>query len=129
MKRKTNIIILASLFLSALATSCITPRRVNYLQDMTQGSQIQIENKFEAAIAPYDELNIIVTTSSSKKELAAPFNFGAINNAATQNGGAINARDETSIDTVIFFNTDSKFKWWYVIDIISFVVICCAYLL
>ena len=70
MKRKTNIIILASLFLSALATSCITPRRVNYLQDMTQGSQIQIENKFEAAIAPYDELNIIVTTSSSKKELA-----------------------------------------------------------
>lgn len=88
MKRKINIIILASLFLSALATSCITPRRVNYLQDMTQGSQIQIENKFEAAIAPYDELNIIVTTSSSKKELAAPFNFGAINNATTQNSGS-----------------------------------------
>lgn len=36
---------------------------------------MQIENKFEAAIAPYDELNIIVSTSSSKKELAAPFNF------------------------------------------------------
>ena len=50
-----------------LVSSCITPRRVNYLQDLTQGSQIQIENKFEAAIAPYDELNIIVTTSSSKK--------------------------------------------------------------
>ena len=88
MRRKVKIIfLLASLFLSVLATSCITPRRVNYLQDMTQGSQIQIENKFEAAIAPYDELNIIVTTSSSKKELAAPFNFGAINNA-TQNGGS-----------------------------------------
>lgn len=71
-----------------LVSSCITPRRVNYLQDLTQGSQIQIENKFEAAIAPYDELNIIVTTSSSKKELAAPFNFGAINNAATQNSGS-----------------------------------------
>ena len=70
-----------------LVSSCITPRRVNYLQDLTQGSQIQIENKFEAAIAPYDELNIIVTTSSSKKELASPFNLGNStgNNAFTNN--------------------------------------------
>lgn len=58
------------------ATSCVTPGRVNYLQDMTHGSQIEIENKFEAAIAPYDELSIIVSTSSSKQELAAPFNLG-----------------------------------------------------
>ena len=42
---------------------------------MTHGSQIEIENKFEAVIAPYDELSIIVTTSS-KEELAAPFNLG-----------------------------------------------------
>lgn len=66
-----------------LVSSCITPRRVNYLQDLTQGNQIQIENKFEAAIAPYDELNIIVTTSSSKKELASPFNLG--NSTGTNN--------------------------------------------
>ena len=59
-----------------MVTSCITPRRVNYLQDMTHGSQIEIENKFEAVIAPYDELNIIVSTSSSKPELADPFNLG-----------------------------------------------------
>ena len=73
-----------------LVSSCITPRRVNYLQDLSQGSQIQIENKFEAAIAPYDELNIIVTTSSSKKELASPFNLG--NNTSGGNVFTNNAR-------------------------------------
>lgn len=57
------------------ATSCVTPRRVNYLQDMTHGSQIEIENRFEATIAPYDELSIIVS-SSDKQELASPFNLG-----------------------------------------------------
>ena len=87
---KKDIYIAFFAMLALLVTSCITPRRVNYLQDMTQGSQIQIENKFEASIAPYDELNIIVTTSSSKKELAAPFNFGAISNVnnVNQNGGS-----------------------------------------
>jgi polysaccharide export outer membrane protein len=52
---------------------------------MTQGSQIQIENRFEAAIAPYDELSIIVSTSSSKKELATPFNLGNSTNTSSNN--------------------------------------------
>ncbi|MBP3762998.1 MAG: polysaccharide biosynthesis/export family protein [Bacteroidales bacterium] len=56
------------------ATSCITPRRINYLQDMTHGSQIQIEDKFEAVIAPYDKLSIRVSTSSVRQELTTPFN-------------------------------------------------------
>lgn len=56
-------------------TGCVTPRRVNYLQDMTHGSQIEIENRFEATIAPYDELAITVISSSAHdKELAEPFN-------------------------------------------------------
>ena len=88
MIKKYYIIALASLMVAIFSASCITPRRVNYLQDMTQGSQIQIENKFEAAIAPYDELNITVSTSSSKKELAAPFNFSS----ATNNANATNPR-------------------------------------
>lgn len=76
MSIKNNIkLVLLGLLTVIFMASCVTPRRVNYLQDMTQGSQIQIENKFEATIAPYDELNITVTTSSSKKELAAPFNL------------------------------------------------------
>ncbi len=67
--------ILLGIAIALMATSCVTPGRVNYLQDMTHGSQIEIENKFEATIAPYDELSIIVTTSS-KEELATPFNLG-----------------------------------------------------
>lgn len=74
MRQNKKIILLIAVF-AFLAASCVTPRRVNYLQDMTQGSQIKIENKFEAVIAPYDELNIYVSTASSQKELAAPFNL------------------------------------------------------
>lgn len=66
-----RLLIIATLFLSA--TSCVTPRRVNYLQDMTQGSQIELENRFEARIAPYDELDISVVSQSNAK-LAEPFN-------------------------------------------------------
>ena len=55
--------------------SCVTARRVDYLQDMTQGSQIEIENRFEAMIAPYDELSIIVKSSNvNTADLASPFN-------------------------------------------------------
>lgn len=59
-----------------LMSSCVTARRVNYLQDMTQGSQIELENRFEARIAPYDELTITVTSSQTNSELAQPFNAG-----------------------------------------------------
>ncbi len=54
--------------------SCVTPRRVNYLQDMSHGSQIELENRFEARIAPADELSIAV--SGPKDELAKSFNLG-----------------------------------------------------
>ena len=73
----SKIIIRAAFFCSVLAvllTSCVTPRRVNYMQDMTQGSQIELENRFEAKIAPYDRLEIIIS-SPEKAELAAPFNL------------------------------------------------------
>ena len=68
--KSTIISLVAVLFI----TSCVTPRRVNYFQDMTQGSQIELENRFEARIAPYDELTITVGTSQSNQEMAAPFN-------------------------------------------------------
>jgi len=62
------------LLLPFLLTSCVTARRVNYLQDLTHGSQIQIENRFEATIAPYDELYIAVTSSNATEAaLVAPF--------------------------------------------------------
>ncbi len=56
------------------AASCVTPKNVLYLQDMKQGSQIELENKYEAAISPNDELRIIV--SCEDEELSKPFNLG-----------------------------------------------------
>jgi polysaccharide export outer membrane protein len=66
--------ILCTVAAAAVAlTSCVTTKQVAYLQDMTHESQIELENKFEAVISPYDELTIIV--SSFDKELAEPFNL------------------------------------------------------
>lgn len=75
MVKKTSYIIVLITVLMTMA-SCVTPRRINYLQDMTQGSQIELENRFEARIAPYDELTIMVTSSQLNPELADPFNAG-----------------------------------------------------
>lgn len=66
-----------------LVASCITPSKVNYLQDMEDGSQIELENRFEATICPYDELSISVTSTIESAELANPFN---LSRGATSNG-------------------------------------------
>jgi polysaccharide export outer membrane protein len=73
MKVVKKLLLIAFIATTAL-TSCITPSQVNYLQDMHHGSQIELENKFQATIAPYDELNIYVFASN--EELAKPFNIG-----------------------------------------------------
>ena len=71
---RTKYIILLVITVSMLLASCVTSRRVDYLQDMTHGSQIEIENRFEASIAPYDELGITVTsTNATEAALATPF--------------------------------------------------------
>lgn len=56
------------------AVSCTTPKKVLYLQDMAHGTQIELENKYEAAISPNDELRIII--SCENEELSKPFNLG-----------------------------------------------------
>lgn len=74
--------ILISLFVVALAaTSCVTTKQVAYLQDMQHESQIELENRFEATVSPYDELTIIV--SCSDKELSEPFNIYSQTNTNT----------------------------------------------
>lgn len=55
------------------AVSCVTNRKIAYLQDMKHGTQIELENKFEAVISPYDELDVII--SSYDQALAQPFNI------------------------------------------------------
>ena len=85
-KKKVTKLLMTACLVMLTVTSCVTPRRVNYLQDLTHGSQIQIENKFEAKIAPYDELSIIVSTASTNKELVAPFQIHNTNNNNRQMG-------------------------------------------
>lgn len=62
------------------AVSCVTNRRIAYLQDMKHNSQIELENKFEAVISPYDELDVIITCFDT--ELARPFNLRNVNAAS-----------------------------------------------
>ena len=74
-------IVLALVALSAV--SCVTNRKIAYLQDMKHATQIELENKFEAVISPYDELDVVV--SSFDKELSQPFNLSG-NTTSTYSG-------------------------------------------
>ena len=82
---KHSVLAVAIAILSLVASSCITPRRVNNLQDMTPATQIEIENRFEAVIAPYDELSINISTNGIQPELVAPFNSGSYNQGVYYN--------------------------------------------
>ena len=66
-------ILLSAVTAMMLVASCATPKQVVYLQDMEQDSQIQMENKIQAVIVPYDELDIII--SCPDPEIAKPFNI------------------------------------------------------
>ena len=65
--------IIAIALASVLTVSCVTNRKIAYLQDMKHGTQIELEDKFEAVISPYDELDVIITCFDT--ELARPFNL------------------------------------------------------
>ena len=69
------------------AASCVTTRKVAYLQDMKHVTQIELENRFEAVIAPYDELEIIISCFDS--ELAKPFNIYSAAQGAIRNGNTL----------------------------------------
>lgn len=68
------------------AVSCVTTKQVAYLQDMQHESQISLEDRFEAVISPYDELDIVVSCFDS--DLATPFNLSAaVSSTAGSTGG------------------------------------------
>ena len=69
------------------AVSCVTNRKIAYLQDMKHETQIALEDRFEAVISPYDELDIIV--SSFDSELAKPFNLSAASREASGGSNAV----------------------------------------
>ncbi len=89
MKIKSRINSLTILTVTALmAASCVTNKQIAYLQDMTHNTQIELENKFEAVVSPYDELDIVVTCFDN--ELAKPFNIGGNSQATAGNYTARN---------------------------------------
>ena len=73
MKRISIHSIFAFCVLLLVAASCATPKKVLYLRDMENNSQIELENKIQAVIVPYDELDIII--SCPDPEIARPFNI------------------------------------------------------
>ena len=73
---RTGIVIVLA---AVSAVSCVTNKKVAYLQDMKHETQIELEDKFEAVICPYDELDVIITSFDS--ELARPFNLRSTNSA------------------------------------------------
>lgn len=71
--------------LAVCTSSCVTPKSVRYLQDMPQYG-MPINRAFEATVAPYDELRIMVLSSSGKEdELLKPFN--AVHSMGRDYGG------------------------------------------
>lgn len=75
-------LLIITLLILVGVTSCVSPKKVLYLQDMNETTQIELENKFEAVISPYDEL--IIGVACGDKELSAPFN---VMNSSEINGG------------------------------------------
>ncbi len=73
--------------LVVLSTSCVSSRKVNYLQDMTQDSKMPLNGKFEAVICPADELTIMVLSNGGDDELVKPFNISVSNSNEIQGLG------------------------------------------
>ena len=57
-------------FVSLLVSSCVTPREVNYLQNLKHNQTIPLSENFEAQISPNDQLRITVIGVGDEKELA-----------------------------------------------------------
>lgn len=75
-------------------TSCMSSKKVLYLQDMKQNSQVELEDQFQAVISPYDELTIFI--SCHDPELAKPFNISSIQQGIS--------------------NTNSQLRFGYLVD-------------
>ena len=84
MKTNKLVIIFAVMALAVVSSSCVTSKKVRYLQDMPRQG-MPLNEALEATIAPYDELRIYVLSNTGKDdELLKPFN--AMQNLSTSGG-------------------------------------------
>ena len=93
-------LILIFFSLLVLASSCVTPKEVDYLQDIQPDRSIPLNSKFEAVICPYDQLRITVRGYGVEKELAEPFNL-------TQITGQVGSQN--NLDYLVDVNGDIQF--------------------
>lgn len=82
---KRNLVLFFALVMLVLASSsCVTQKKVRYLQDMPIEG-MSLNEALEATIAPFDELRIYVLSNTGKDdELIKPFNVMS-SNMSTQN--------------------------------------------
>lgn len=74
MKTNKLFFFVALLALSMATSSCVTPKKVRYLQDMEKQRVVELKQRFEAVISSGDELSIVVMDDNMDPELANPFN-------------------------------------------------------
>ena len=73
MKKFSVLLLLSFALFGLMMSSCVTSKKVRYLRDMPAYG-VPLNDKFEATIAPYDELRIYVLSDGKNEELVKPFN-------------------------------------------------------
>lgn len=82
MRKSKIFLLLVMVVVSMMTTSCVTSKSVRYLRDMPIEG-VPLNDRFEATIAPYDELRIYVMQGKDE-ELVKPFNV--LGSAGTTSG-------------------------------------------
>lgn len=86
MKINKLVVLLALVAIGMASTSCVTAKKVRYLQDMPKAG-MPLNDVLEATVAPYDELRIQVLSNTGKDdELLKPFNAMQSMNLAGSGG-------------------------------------------
>ena len=100
MNKSKIVLYFALVMLTIASTSCVTPKKVRYLQDMPREG-MPLNDELEATVAPYDELRIHVYSNTGKDdELIKPFNVY---------GGAMNANANYGVGYLVDINGNIQF--------------------
>lgn len=89
MKKSKLFLFFAFAALAVMASSCVTSKKVRYLQDMPVEG-MPLNESLEATISPFDEMRIYVLSNAGKEdELLKPFNAlsGNLSQAGSTNQG------------------------------------------
>ena len=74
MKKSKLFLFFALAAMTVMASSCVTSKKVRYLQDMPVEG-MPLNESLEATISPFDEMRIYVLSNAGKEdELLKPFN-------------------------------------------------------